>query len=230
MNQPRPLQQPLASVNEWAALGTLKLAKPHAHIPNSATKPKLAFLQKLISLRTSMMETSCGVVTTTAPSTRAALRNCSAEEGKGVQGHSQNCSPRFSQRARLGRDRRRWCTKKEMVLAGTIGTTLINITLTPPPPHPAAAATQQRQQHAGLGCTDRPELQPSCSAHATHLHDGDVFVRGAGRRIDHQIVAGAPVHVLEEPANRAQQGRRARRHTVAATRRWMPQCRYTGRK
>lgn len=34
------------------------------------------FLQKFISLRTSMMETSCGVVTTTAPSTRVPFKNC----------------------------------------------------------------------------------------------------------------------------------------------------------
>lgn len=42
----------------------------------------LAFLQKLISLRTSAMDTSWGVVTTTAPSTRAAFRNCARETFK----------------------------------------------------------------------------------------------------------------------------------------------------
>ena len=37
-----------------------------------------AFLQKLISLRTSMMDTSCGVVTISAPSTSQSFRNWTA--------------------------------------------------------------------------------------------------------------------------------------------------------
>ena len=37
------------------------------------------FLQKLTSFRTSMMDTSCGVVTITAPSTFAPFRNCAME-------------------------------------------------------------------------------------------------------------------------------------------------------
>ena len=39
----------------------------------------LTFLQKLTSFRTSMMATSWGVVTMTAPSTSAPFRNCAME-------------------------------------------------------------------------------------------------------------------------------------------------------
>jgi hypothetical protein len=39
----------------------------------------LTFLQKLISFRTSIIDTSCGVVTTIAPSTPVALRYCAIE-------------------------------------------------------------------------------------------------------------------------------------------------------
>ena len=74
---PRPPAHPLPPTPPANPL----LPTPPAN-PLPLTPPCLTFLQKLISLRTSMMETCWGVVTTTAPSTRASLRNCGAGRGE----------------------------------------------------------------------------------------------------------------------------------------------------
>mmetsp|Transcript_34399 Transcript_34399/g.97450 ORF Transcript_34399/g.97450 Transcript_34399/m.97450 type:complete len:213 (+) Transcript_34399:336-974(+) len=61
------------------------------------------FLQKLISLRTSMIETCCGVVTMMAPSGLAALRYCtmemcSSEVPGGVSTMRKSCCPQSTSR------------------------------------------------------------------------------------------------------------------------------------
>ena len=54
---------------------TDQVLKLHSTVPDD----RLTLRQKLISLRTSMMDTSWGVVTIMAPSTLEAFRNCAIE-------------------------------------------------------------------------------------------------------------------------------------------------------
>jgi len=64
------------------AIGYGQQAKGYGQCSNGCCHNMQAactFLQKLISFRTSMMETSCGVVTIMAPSTFEAFKNCAME-------------------------------------------------------------------------------------------------------------------------------------------------------
>lgn len=77
--------------------------------------------------------------------------------------------------------------------------------------HQTAPARRRTSRPAGVGsaqqlsCRAAAHVQertasPCTSPAAAHLHDGDVLIRGARRRVDDQVVAGAPVHVFQEPA------------------------------
>lgn len=148
----------------------------------------LTFLQKLISLRTSMMATSCGVVTTTAPSTRVSFKNC------GQRGRSVSVGGQAGWQWAGRQGRAMWGSCVWRGRAAGRGRS-----------NAAAAAAAARRRAAPwmsllARCTP-PASQPhTWATRRTHLHDGDVLIRGARRRVDNQKVAGAPVHVLEEPA------------------------------